>query len=178
MTPDLQNFESQPKPDPTITLVSLDAIEKDAVEALRTFGISAVLGIALRAVAAAGADESTGLITHQAKDLLHSAAILPSPCQYGPPGTHLVQITLDFQLVGSPGHHLVEIRPPSTVKVAHPADSSIIHAWLIKSPLHVIKVRTVLILILAFTVTAAPAFDDNDDDDGDDDPTKITLQQR
>ena len=170
MPPDLQNHDSEPKPVPAPILVSLAAIENDAVEALRTFGMSAVLDISLRAVAAAGADESTGLIIHKAKNLLHAATITATPCQYGPPGTHLVQVTLDFNLAGSPGHHLVEIRPPGTVKVAHPADASIIHACLMKSPLHVIQLRTALILFLAFTATAAPALDDNDD--GDDDLTE------
>jgi hypothetical protein len=47
MTPDLQNHDSEPKPDPASTLVCLAAIENDAVEALRTFGISAVLGLIL-----------------------------------------------------------------------------------------------------------------------------------
>jgi hypothetical protein len=66
---------------------------------------------------------------------------------------------------------------PDTVKIAHPADAPIIHAWLIKSPLHVTKVRTALIVLLAFTATAAPALDDNDDD-GDDDPTEDLQPQK
>jgi hypothetical protein len=112
MTPEPQNLDSEPKPDPAFTLVSLDAIEKDATDALRPFGINGVLSISLRVVAAASDDESTGLIIYKAQDLLHSATLTASPCQYGPPGTHLVQVVLDFHLAGSPGHHLVEIRPP------------------------------------------------------------------
>jgi hypothetical protein len=177
MTPDIQNLDSEPQPDPATNLVSLDPIEKHASDALKTLGINGVLSISLRVVAAAFDDEPSGLIIHKAKDLLHSATLMPSPCQYGPPGTHLVQAVLDFQLANSPGHHIVEIRPPDTVKIAHPADAPIIHSWLLKSPLHVIKVRTVLIVLLAFTATAAPALDDNDDP-GDDDPTKITQQQK